>query len=136
MPQFKPRPTKRAKGLRNNATKAERTLWLHLSRRQLKGIKLSRQMPVGPYFCDFLCREHQLVIEVDGGQHAESERDRVRTAYLEQQGYRIIRFWNNDVLENVEGVLQIISEAIEVGPPPAPSRLREGKSREAAKGWA
>ena len=69
-------------------------------------------MPVGPFICDFLCRERKLVVEVDGGQHAESARDAKRTAFLEAEGYRVIRFWNNDVLENVEGVLQVIAEAL------------------------
>ena len=66
-------------------------------------------MPVGPYICDFLCRERKLVIEVDGGQHAGSDRDVIRTAYLEADGFRVIRFWNDDVLGNLEGVLQMIA---------------------------
>ena len=84
-------------------------MWRHLSRRQLDGFKFSRQMPVGPYICDFLCRERKLVIEVDGGQHAGSDRDVIRTAYLEAEGFRVIRFWNDDVLGNLEGVLQMIA---------------------------
>jgi len=92
-------------------------------------------MSVGPFICDFLCRERRLVVEVDGGQHYENLRDEVRTAYLEQQGYRVIRFWNNDVLENMEGVLQLIGEALADSPPPAPSRKREGMSRETAETW-
>jgi very-short-patch-repair endonuclease len=134
MPQFHPRPTKRAQELRNNATDAERKLWHHLNRRQLLGFKFSRQIPVGPYICDFLCREQCLVIEVDGGQH-ENSRDARRTAYLKNEGYRVIRFWNNE-LENIEGVLISISQTLTSGPPPTPSRKREGKSGEAAKGWA
>jgi very-short-patch-repair endonuclease len=136
MPQFRPRPTKRAQQLRNNATDAERKLWRYLSRRQLEGHKFSRQMPIGPYICDFLCRERQLIVEVDGGQHAESKRDLTRTAYLESTGYRIIRFWNNDVVENIEGVIHAISEALKSSPPPTPSRMREGRTSEAAEGWA
>ena len=66
-------------------------------------------MPVGPHICDFLCRERKLVIEVDGGQHAGSDRDVIRTAYLEAEGFRVIRFWNDDVLGNLEGVLQMIA---------------------------
>jgi very-short-patch-repair endonuclease len=106
MPQSSPRPTKRAQQLRNNATDAERRLWGHLRLRQLQGFKFSRQMPVGPYICDFICRERMLVVEADGGQHAESARDAARTVYLERKGYRVLRFWNNDILENIEGVLQ------------------------------
>jgi very-short-patch-repair endonuclease len=112
MPTFNPRPTRRAQQLRNNATDAERRLWRHLSRRQLHGFKFSRQMPVGPYICDFLCRDRKLVIEVDGGQHADSKRDDIRTDFLEAEGYRVIRFWNNDVLENMDGVLQTIAEEL------------------------
>ncbi|MGN6155785.1 MAG: endonuclease domain-containing protein [Sphingomicrobium sp.] len=112
MPTFRQRPTRRAQQLRNDATDAERRLWRHLSRRQLHGFKFSRQMPVGPYICDFLCRDRRLVIEVDGGQHADSKRDEIRTDFLEAQGYRVIRFWNNDVLENVDGVLQAIAEEL------------------------
>ena len=66
-------------------------------------------MPVGPHICDFLCRERKLVIEVDGGQHAGSDRDVIRTEYLEAEGFRVIRFWNDDVLGNLEGVLQMIA---------------------------
>jgi very-short-patch-repair endonuclease len=112
MPTFRPRPTKRAQQLRNNSTDAERRLWRRLSRRQLEGLKFSRQMPVGPFICDFMCRERRLVVEVDGGQHAESARDAGRTAFLEAEGFRVIRFWNNDVLGNIDGVLQIIAEAL------------------------
>ena len=86
MPEFRPRPTNRAQKLRNNATDAERRLWKHLSRRQLEACKFSRQMPVGPYICDFLCHERKLIVEVDGGQHAENKRDVRRTAFLEAQG--------------------------------------------------
>ena len=135
MPEFRKRPTKRAQQLRNNATDAERLLWRHLSRRQLAGFKFSRQMPVGSFICDFLCREQMMIVEVDGGQHCENAQDRSRTAFLEGEGYRVVRFWNNEVRENVEGVLQAIGVALASGPPPTPSRLREGKSGEAAKGW-
>ena len=129
------RPTRLAQSLRNNATPAERNLWHHLNKRQLYGHKFSRQMPIGPFICDFLCREAKLVIEVDGGQHCESRRDLSRTAFLEGQGFRVIRFWNNEIFGNIEGVIETIALALTECPPPAPSRAREGKSREAAKGW-
>ncbi len=149
MPQFRPRPTARAQELRNHATDADRKLWLRISRRQLEGHKFSRQMPVGPFICDFMCRERMLVIELDGGQHAENLRDKSRTHFIEGEGYRVLRFWNNEVMENIEGVLATIVAALKSSPPPAPSRkregerhapltpsrLREGKSRAAAKGW-
>jgi very-short-patch-repair endonuclease len=92
-------------------------------------------MPVGPFICDFLCRERLLVVEVDGGQHADNSKDAARTAYIEGQGYRVIRFWNNEVTGNLEGVIESIALALRSDPPPTPSRMREGKSRAAAKGW-
>ena len=107
MPQFRQRPTKRAQALRNEATPAERRLWTRLSRSQL-GHKFSRQMPVGPFIADFLCRSQRLVIELDGGQHCENERDESRTRLIEAQGYRLIRFWNNEVMENMDGVIEAI----------------------------
>ena len=127
MAVFKPRPTMRAQELRNNATDVERRLWQHLSRRQLGGFKFSRQMPVGPFICDFMCRERKLVVELDGGQHGEKiEEDASRTRFIEAEGFRVIRFWNNDVLSNVEGVLQTVLEALPDRPTPSPSRKREG----------
>ena len=127
------RPTLRAQELRANPTEAERRLWRRLSARQCAHAKFSRQMPIGPYICDFLCRELMLVIEVDGSQHAENPRDAVRTRYLEEQGYRVIRFWNNDVLSNSDGVLMTIAEAIRQSvPTPSPSRQREGSRNDAA----
>ncbi|MCA1654030.1 MAG: endonuclease domain-containing protein [Sphingomicrobium sp.] len=127
MPTVHRRATKRAQQLRNNATPAERLLWRHLRRRQLGGWKFSRQMPVGPFICDFLCREVNLIVEVDGGQHCESKRDEARTAWLERQGYRVVRYWNNEVRENLEGVLIDLKSLIGQAHPPAPSRMREGE---------
>jgi len=118
MPQFRPRPTKRARELRNNPTDAEQRLWSHLARRQLGGFKFSRQQPVGPFICDFMCRERGLAVELDGGQHAlDVARDTRRTAFVEQQGLTVLRFWNNDVLQNTEGVLQIILSELQRLPP-------------------
>ena len=143
MPYFRERPTLRAQKLRNEATPAERKLWSLLSRSQL-GHKFSRQMPIGPFIADFLCRSQRLVIEIDGGQHCESTSDAARTRFIENQGYRVIRFWNNEVMGNLEGVIIRITGTLALPPPPAPpargrganpSRSREGKSREAAKGW-
>jgi very-short-patch-repair endonuclease len=125
MPESQRRPTRRAQSLRNNATDAERCLWRCLSRRQLGGFKFSRQIPVGPFVCDFLCRERGLIVEVDGGQHADNSQDDSRTAYLASAGYRVIRFWNNEVLQNTDGVLQAIKTSLEQLPqrftrPPLP----------------
>src|SRR5262245_29275170 len=94
--------------LRGTQTDAERKLWLELRDRRLGGFKFVRQEAIGPYIVDFICREQKLIIEVDGGQHAESAKDVVRDAYLTRAGYRVMRFWNNDVLRNREGVLETI----------------------------
>ncbi len=115
---FRERPTLRAQELRSSATDAEKRLWRRLSRRQLCGFKFSRQMPVGSFICDFMCREALLVIELDGGQHSvQAEKDRNRTRYIVSEGYRVLRFWNNDVFGNMDGVLQAIATALK-GPPP------------------
>jgi very-short-patch-repair endonuclease len=106
------RTTDRARQLRREATIVEKRLWWRLSARQLDRHKFVRQLAIGPYFADFACREHRLVIELDGGQHAGSQTDPVRTAYLEAQGYRVIRFWNSEVIENIDGVLEQILQAL------------------------
>ena len=97
-----------ARRLRVNQTDAEAVLWNRIRNRQIDGHKFARQVPIGGYICDFVCREKQIVIEVDGGQHAESAADAVRDARLVAEGYRVLRFWNNDVLGNLEGVLLTI----------------------------
>jgi very-short-patch-repair endonuclease len=89
-----------ARHLRRNQTDAERRIWRHLRGRRLMGLRFRRQHPIGPYFADFVCLELRLVVELDGGQHADPcglERDRVRTAALEERGYEVIRLWDNDV---------------------------------------
>ena len=121
------RPTARSRELRRDATEAERKLWQHLRSRQLRGARFNRQFPVGQFICDFACRELRLVIELDGGQHASAaDYDKRRTRFLEAQGYAVIRFWNNEVLDNTEGVLVRIGEALDNRPSPGPSRKREG----------
>ena len=130
-PMLERRPTRLAQSLRNNATSAERALWRHLRNRALDGHKFSRQMPVGPFVCDFLCREARLIIEVDGGQHCECERDLSRTAFLEGQGYRVIRFWNNNVLENVEGVVAMIKAEFARSGQPHPQPLPQAGGEQA-----
>lgn len=97
-----------ARRLRANQTDAETVLWNRIRNRQIDGHKFARQVPIGAYICDFVCREKQIVIEVDGGQHAESATDAIRDSYLVTEGYRVFRFWNNDVLGNIEGVLTTI----------------------------
>lgn len=108
----------RARQLRLNSTPAENRLWHVLRNRTLGGHKFVRQLPVGPYFADFACRELPLVIEVDGGQHADSPTDEVRTAYLNGQGYSVLRFWNNEILRNRDGVFLAICLVIAGTPPP------------------
>ena len=92
---------------------AEALLWSELKGRKLGGYKFVRQMPVGPYFADFLCREARLVVEVDGSQHAESKYDESRDEFMRSQGHSVLRFWNNDVVKEREGVCRTILAALE-----------------------
>jgi very-short-patch-repair endonuclease len=106
--------TKKARALRSNMTDAERRLWQQLKRRQVATVKFRRQQPIGPFIVDFVCFERRVIIEVDGGQHAEKVADdERRTRWLEAQGYRVLRFWNNDVLANVGEVTQVIFDTVE-----------------------
>jgi len=95
----------RARYLRQQMTDAKQKLWRSLRRRQINGWRFRRQAPVGPYISDFLCFNPLLIIEVDGGQHAQSSSDVRRTAFLNQKGFHVLRFWNHDVLQQLEGVL-------------------------------
>jgi very-short-patch-repair endonuclease len=133
--EFKPRNTQRAKELRNQATPAERALWTALSGRKLDGFKFSRQMPVGPYFADFLCREARLIVELDGYSHdTRIAHDLRRDSYLKGQCYRVLRFNNVDVLTNLDGVARAISAALaETGPPPTPPASGRGEESVAQK---
>jgi very-short-patch-repair endonuclease len=101
-----------ARRLRVNQTDAEAKLWRRLRDRQMSGCKFVRQEAISSFVCDFVCRERKLVIEVDGGQHLESQSDLIRDRTLSEQGYRVLRFWNNDVLQNIEGVLISIETAL------------------------
>lgn len=101
--------TDRARNLRRNATDAERRLWSRLRRNQLKDHHFRRQVPIGPYVADFVCAPKKLIVEVDGGQHVDRQAaDDARTRYLESEGFRVLRFWNNDVLGNTDGVVETI----------------------------
>ena len=101
--------TPRARRLRKTPTDAERALWSILRKGQVPGHRFRRQAPIGPYVVDFVCFENKLVIEVDGGQHAEqADYDAARTAWLESQGFRVMRFWNNQVLEEMEAVREVL----------------------------
>ena len=126
----------RARELRSSATPAERKLWSRLRASGLNGHKFSRQIAIGPFICDLVGRRARLIVELDGGQHNE-EVDRERTAYLESQGYTVMRFWNHQVLQDVESVLLEIearleamamspSESVASPPPPAPPASGRG----------
>jgi len=93
-------------------TDAEKRLWSALRDRRLVGYKFRRQRPIGPFIVDFACVERKLIVEADGGQHAGSERDEQRTARLERRGWRVLRFWNNDILANPSGVVETILRAL------------------------
>ena len=115
-----PHNTPKARQLRNNPTDAERTLWSILRGRQVSGRKFRRQAPIGPYIVDFVCHDNGLVIEVDGGQHTEQANyDAERAAWLESRGYRVIRFWNNQVLEETDAVREAIFIAVRRLSPPS-----------------
>jgi very-short-patch-repair endonuclease len=101
--------TSRARFLRKNSTEAERILWSKIRGRQFAKYKFRRQVVLGPYIVDFLCHEARLIVEADGGQHSSQViSDAKRTIYLESCGYRVVRFWNNDILQNTDGVLETI----------------------------
>ncbi len=105
------RLTPLARKLRKDPTEAEKRLWSRLKGEQL-GARFTRQYPIGSAVIDFACGSLRLVIELDGGQHADSQSDLVRTGLIEAQGYRVIRFWNNDVLANTDGVLTVIAHEL------------------------
>ena len=105
--------TKNAKSLRKNATKAETLLWSKIRSRQLEGIKFRRQQPIENYIVDFVCFEKRIIIELDGGQHAnQKQKDQQRDNRLTADGFTVLRFWNNDVLEKIDAVLEIIRRIV------------------------
>ncbi|MCK8601984.1 endonuclease domain-containing protein [Desulfoferrobacter suflitae] len=104
----------KARALRKNQTDAEKLLWRHLRNRQLAGRKFRRQHPIGPFVADFVCLECGLIVELDGGQHSvQVEKDEARTKYLESNGFKVVRFWNNQVLGEIEAVLTVIRGMLE-----------------------
>ncbi|MEJ0070334.1 MAG: DUF559 domain-containing protein [Pseudomonadota bacterium] len=108
----------RSRALRDNQTDAELRLWRHLRRRQINGWRFRRQHPIPPYIVDFACIEAKLIVEADGGQHAESTTDPIRDQRLRDLGWRILRFWNLDILRGTAGIIETIAAAL--GPPPYP----------------
>jgi len=116
--------TQIARDLRKNMTDSERVLWFRISGRQIEGARFRRQQPLGSYVVDFVCLEKKLVIEVDGGQHTIAlEADQARDAWLQSEGFTVLRFWNNEALGNIDGVLETIQNHIlSPSPHPLPSR--------------
>ena len=119
--------TPRARKLRSNSTEAEKYLWYVLRLKNL-GVKFRRQAVIGLYIVDFVCFERKLIIEIDGGQHAYSQRDEVRDEWFSGQGFKILRFWNDEVFRNWDGVMEKIVERLN-SPLPNPPHKGEGISR-------
>jgi len=131
MPKYRGEKSKRsqARHLRHALTDAEQKLWRLLRSRQLAHIKFRRQVPLGPWVVDFVSFKQMLVVEVDGSQHAESAHDQIRDADLRKCVFRILRFWNNDVLGNANGVLERILETVRQSPSPRGLRPRPSLTR-------
>jgi very-short-patch-repair endonuclease len=124
--------TKSARRLRHKQTDAERLLWFRLRDRRLAGWKFKRQVPIDRFIVDFFCADAKLVLEIDGGQHDQQRaQDENRTAVLESMGYLVLRFWNNDVIQNLDGVLEEILATIDQGCPPHPNPLPKGERERA-----
>ena len=112
----------RPQQLRTNATEAEQKIWYFLRNRQSEKFKFRRQHPIGVYIVDFVCLEEKLIVEIDGGQHAERvQYDERRTNALRAKGFRLLRFWNNEVMQNTNAVLETILAEMNAGPSPLPS---------------
>jgi len=105
--------SKKPRELRQNPTDAERRLWNALRDRQLQGYKFRRQRAIGPFIGDFVCVAHRLIIEIDGSQHVDNAYDAGRTKWLEDHDWCVLRFWNNDVLMNIEGVAEAILKTLQ-----------------------
>jgi very-short-patch-repair endonuclease len=118
-----------ARHLRKRLTDAERMLWNRLRAKQIEGVKFRRQEPIDNYVVDFVCFEKRLIIELDGGQHAaDKKKDIRRDKYLEENGFRVLRFWNSEVFTNIDGVLEMIRINCARTPSPHPSRRGRGNS--------
>ena len=112
----------RPQQLRTNATEAEKRIWYFLRNRQFEKFKFRRQHPIGVYIVDFVCLEQKLIVELDGGHHAgQTQYDARRTKALQDKGFRVLRYWNNDVLNNTNAVLETILAEMNAGPSPSPS---------------
>ena len=118
-----------AKNLRCNLTPHEQVLWQHLRAGRLQGFKFKRQQPLGNYIVDFICLEAKLVIELDGSQHALAQADKTRDAWLNAEGYTVLRFWNSELTENLEGVLEAILIAVKKHHPLFQSLSPQGRGK-------
>jgi very-short-patch-repair endonuclease len=118
MAGYQPQTLKHAKQLRRDMTPQERLLWNRLRDRQLGGYKFRKQQPIGPYIVDFICHEKKLIVEADGSQHYDSGHDLARDQWLKKQDYSVLRYWNNEINENLEGVLEAILVALSQHPSP------------------
>jgi len=119
-----------SKSLRKRATNTEQLLWRHLRAKRFGGLKFRRQQPIGTYIVDFVCFEQKIIVELDGGQHGlteEMNHDNKRDEWFEAQGYKVLRFWDNEVLTNTQGVLEVIWSHCLNHPPLNPLPSREGK---------
>jgi very-short-patch-repair endonuclease len=123
----------RAKSMRAEMTEAERALWMQLHAHRLDGLRFRRQAPIGQYIVDFVCHECRLIVELDGGQHAESQRDVTRDRWLESKGYRVLRFWNSDLFKNRESVLETIVSTART-PPASPLEGEVGAAQQRREG--
>src|SRR5689334_17133391 len=115
-----------ARSLRKTMTDAEKRVWLRLRAHRLNGASFRRQEPIGTYIADFVCFDARLIVEIDGGQHADSQRDRTRDAWFKSEGFTVLRFWNNDVLANTDGVIEKIAETLRASSPPSLTLPRKG----------
>jgi very-short-patch-repair endonuclease len=116
--RINPLTTNRARSLRTGMTETERLLWQVLRSKQINGHRFRRQHPIGPYIADFACIQQKIIIELDGSQHQDQiAYDQQRSAFLQARGWRVLRFWNNDVLNNLSGVLASIVERLMAAPP-------------------
>jgi len=121
--------TEFARKLRENSTETEHWFWSRVRAHRLQGFKFKRQHPIGGFVVDFVCLEAMLIVELDGGQHAASARDQLRDARLSEEGYRVLRFWNNDVLTNVDGVVERVMQNLRPSPQPSPATGEGAKTR-------
>ena len=128
MTGYAPQMLTHAKSLRRDMTDAERKLWKILRDRQLHAAKFRRQQPVSPYLADFVCQDVRLIVEIDGGQHNDNAYDRRRDTWLNEAGYRVLRLWNNEVLENIDGVAARIIAALHSPPSPTSPRPQAAKA--------